>query len=319
MGVLKLTADRSDIRLDRYLADEVEILSRTKAQHNINAHRVLVDGIPAKPSLRLSGGELIQIDLQDSREIDLEPVEMDLDVLYEDNDLVAINKPAGLVVHPGAGHLTGTLVNGLIYHFKELSKVYGSQRPGIVHRLDKDTSGVLLIAKNDLTHMNLSQQFAERKIKKVYLALVWGNPSKKEGVISGSIKRHPLNRKKFIVHEVGREAVTSYRVIESFEDFSLIELQPRTGRTHQLRVHMQSLGHSIFGDGVYGGDRPRNRGLSPQKKKIVTALFRIMSRQALHALSIRFYHPGQKQFLELIAPLSEDFQTLLTLLRPDYA
>ena len=171
MTVLKLTADRSDVRLDRYIADEVEILSRSKAQSNIKAHHILVDGTPAKPSLLLNGGELIQIDLQEDKDMGLEPEEMDLEILFEDEDLVAISKPAGMVVHPGAGNFSGTLVNGLIYHFNKLSELYGSQRPGIVHRLDKDTSGVLLIAKNDSVHMKLAKQFADRMVAKVYLAL----------------------------------------------------------------------------------------------------------------------------------------------------
>ncbi len=192
MTVLKLTADRSDVRLDRYIADEVEILSRSKAQSNIKAHHILVDGTPAKPSLLLKGGELIQIDLQEDKDMGLEPEEMDLEILFEDEDLVAISKPAGMVVHPGAGNFSGTLVNGLIYHFNKLSELYGSQRPGIVHRLDKDTSGVLLIAKNDSVHMKLAKQFADRMVAKVYLALVWGTPSETKGVITGSLERQPL-------------------------------------------------------------------------------------------------------------------------------
>ncbi len=316
MTVLKLTADRSDVRLDRYLADEVEILSRTKAQSNIRAHHVLVDGTPAKPSLRLTGGELIQIDLQEDRELDLEPEEMDLDILYEDSDLIAINKPAGMVVHPGAGNLTGTLVNGLIYHFDELSKEYGSLRPGIVHRLDKDTSGVLLIAKNDPTHMNLSRQFANREVSKVYLALVWGSPSDEEGVIVGSLKRDPTDRKKFTVGEGGRVAETHYSIVESFEDLTLVELRPKTGRTHQLRVHMKHIGNPIFSDETYGGGLSRSRGFPPQKRKKFTTLHNLISRQALHALSIGFIHPGTGERMELIAPIPDDFRTVLAQLEP---
>ncbi len=316
MTVLKLTADRSNVRLDKYIADEVEILSRSKAQSNIKTHNILVDGIPAKPSLLLSGGELIQIELQDAGEMYLESEEMDLEILYEDEDIVAINKPAGIVVHPGAGNYNGTLVNGLIYHFDKLSEVYGSQRPGIVHRLDKDTSGVLLIAKNDTVHMKLSKQFADRDISKVYVAIVWGNPAEEKGVIAGSLKRHPNDRKKFIVSEEGRNAETHYRLLESLEDFSLIELRPKTGRTHQLRVHMQHLGNPIFSDDIYGGGLSHSRGLSPQIRKKVAVLHKLMPRQALHALSIGFVHPGTGQEMEITAPLPGDFRNVLAQMEP---
>ena len=316
MTVLKLTADRSDVRLDRYIADEVEILSRSKAQSNIKAHHILVDGTPAKPSLLLNGGELIQIDLQEDKDMGLEPEEMDLEILFEDEDLVAISKPAGMVVHPGAGNFSGTLVNGLIYHFNKLSELYGSQRPGIVHRLDKDTSGVLLIAKNDSVHMKLAKQFADRMVTKVYLALVWGTPSETKGVITGSLERHPNDRKKFTVSKEGRQAETHFRVLESLEDFSLIELRPKTGRTHQLRVHMQHIGYPIFADDIYGGGLSHSRGLSPQIRKNYSALHKLMPRQALHALSISFVHPGTGQEMEITAPLPGDFRNVLAQLEP---
>ena len=315
MSVVNLTADVSMIRLDKFLADEIEILSRSKLKACIKAHGVLVDGQPEKPSHLLRGGEVIQVEIPEETPTTIDGEPIPLDILHEDHQIVVIDKPAGLVIHPGAGNPDGTLVNGLVYHFNELSHVYGNQRPGIVHRLDKNTSGVLVVAKSDESHMRLAQQFNSRTVEKTYLALVWGSPGEKEGVIDSPISRHAGHRQKFAVDESGRSAVTQYRVMEEFDQLSSIQLKPRTGRTHQLRVHMSSIGHPIFGDETYGGGRSRMKGYSPDKRAYFLRLLSLISRQALHAWSISFDHPTAGNRVTFSAPLPKDFGNVLESMR----
>ncbi|MFQ6615470.1 MAG: RluA family pseudouridine synthase [Fidelibacterota bacterium] len=296
MPVLNLTADVSGVRLDRYLADEIEIVSRSKIKRVIESQGVLVNGQQVKPSYLIQGGEVILVDIPDQGPVRVGAEDIPLDIIHEDHDLIVVNKQAGLVVHPGAGNRTGTLVNALVYHFDRLSKGHGPQRPGIVHRLDKNTSGVLVVAKNDQAHLFLARQFARRTVEKMYLALVWGLLKDREGTVDEPLVRHPRKRRKFTCDHGGRPAVTRYRTEKEYGDLSLVELFPLTGRTHQLRVHMSWIGHPILGDPDYGGGRSRTK---------------LIGRQALHARRITFLHPSTGERVLFSAPVPEDFQTVL--------
>jgi len=231
----------------------------------------------------------VDINVPEPEKSKLEAENIPLDIIYEDKDILVINKPRGLTVHPGAGNRSGTLVNALLHHCRDLSGIGGVERPGIVHRLDKDTSGILLVAKNDKAHQVLSAQFKDRTIQKTYLAIVKGNPKKDEGTIAEPIGRHPVNRKKMAVSHKGREAVTHYKVLKRFKEYSLVELKPKTGRTHQLRVHLAHIGHSILGDPVYGKGNA----------------------QLLHAYKIKFTHPRTEKELEFEAKLPDDMLKLI--------
>ena len=235
-------------------------------------------------------------------------------ILYEDNSLAVINKPVGLVVHPGSGNRSGTLLNGLVYHFKQLSRT-GSHRPGIVHRLDKDTSGIIVIAKNDKIHDALSQQFNLRTVKKEYLALAWGKLDK-QGVIEGNINRHPKNRQLFtIVDNVGRDSFTQYKLDEYLAPLSLVKLYPKTGRTHQLRVHLKSIGHPIFCDASYGGGAKYAKSFHIRYTQLINRLFKVINRVALHAHMITICHPDTHEKMTFEAPLPQDLQNALEILK----
>jgi len=311
MSVLNFTADVSKIRLDKYLADEIEILSRTKIKEYIQAESVFVNGRSQKPSYLLQGGEIIRVEIPEERPGTLEGEDIPLDIIHEDNELIVINKPAGLVVHPGAGNPGGTLVNGLVYHFDQLSHLYGNQRPGIVHRLDKETSGVLVVAKTDKSHLELAQQFTDRTIEKTYLAVVWGTFEKKSGVINSFIARHSRDRHKFVIDETGRSATTLYQVLKDSDYLTFVKLEPKTGRTHQIRVHMASIHHPVFADELYGGGKSRAKGYLSPHKNVMLSLYSLIQRQALHALTITFNHPVSGERVTFDAPLPEDFRTLL--------
>ena len=282
-------------RLDRYLTMVVPGLSRSKAQRIIIDGRVRLNGRPVKkPSHRLFPGAGLSVELPPPEESsELKPQSIPLQILHEDEFLLVLDKPAGLVVHPGAGHSDGTLVNALLAHAPKLSGRGGPFRPGLVHRLDKDTSGLMVVAKSDETHWKLSQQFAGRDVLRVYLAIVRGRVQRDEGTISAPIGRHPVQRQKMAVrHDSERDAVTRYKVLKRFRDASLLELYPQTGRTHQLRVHLASIGHPILGDREYG----------------VAGGF---SRQALHAHRLGFRHPGIEQYVEFTSPLPPELQKAL--------
>ncbi len=289
-------------RLDVFLAEKIPGLSRSQAKKLIAEGLVEVDGtLCPKPKYRVKGLEKIKALLPPPQAIELRPEEdVAFEILYEDEDIAVINKPPGVVVHPAAGHYEGTLVHGLLARLKGLSGVGGKLRPGIVHRLDKDTSGILLVAKNDLAHEKLSRMFKERTIKKVYLALVHGRPKALAGKIEKPIARHPVHRKKMAVIKGGREAVTLWRVKESFPQAALLEVEPQTGRTHQIRVHLASIGHPIVGDALYGGAKPHG----PKAQ-----------RQLLHAYKLSFKQPRTGQVLSFEAPLPPDFEEVLDALR----
>ena len=288
-------------RLDRYLSDCVPEISRSYLQKLIREGRVLLDGKPAKAGTKLSEGMKIGLTLPEAKEPEILPEDLPLDVLYEDRDVILINKPKGMVVHPSAGHYTGTLVNALLFHCQgELSGINGILRPGIVHRIDKDTTGVLIACKNDHAHGALAEQLKEHTITRRYRAIVCGNLKEDEGTVDAPIGRHPVERKKMaVVRAGGKNAVTHYRVLERFGAYTYIECRLETGRTHQIRVHMASIGHPLLGDEVYG------RGKNPFH----------LEGQTLHAMVLGFVHPSSSEYMEFEAPLPEYFEELLRKLR----
>jgi len=276
-------------RLDRFLSLMVPELSRGRLQSHIRAGFVLVNSLRARPSQTLRAADEVRLTVPD----EVEPAiaraqDIPLDIIHEDASFLVLNKPAGLVVHPGAGNADGTLVNALLFHCSGLSIIGGAERPGIVHRLDKETSGCLIIAKSDSAHRSISGQFADRNVKKTYLALVEGIPRMPHGTIEAAIRRHAVHRQKMAVNERGRESITKYRVIASSLGKTLVECQPQTGRTHQIRVHLKHLGHPIVGDPLYG-----RRGLH--------------KRHFLHAWKISFTHPDTGKLEKFCAPLPADF------------
>jgi len=285
-------------RIDRYLAEAVEGKSRSYLQKLIKEGCVKVNDKPVKANYRLVLGDKVEVRFPDVKELDIEPENIPLDILYEDKDIIIVNKPKQMVVHPAPGHYSGTLVNALLYHCKdELSGIGGSQRPGIVHRIDMDTTGSLVICKNDMAHQSLSGQLKEHSINRIYEAVVHGNIKDEEGIIDAPIGRHPTDRKKMSTHaKNGRKAVTHYKVIQRFGDYTYIQCKLETGRTHQIRVHMASIGHPIVGDAVYG----------PKK-----CPFPKLTGQTLHAKTLGIIHPRTGEYLEVNAPLPQYFVDLL--------
>jgi 23S rRNA pseudouridine1911/1915/1917 synthase len=297
-------------RLDRVLTRQLPRHSRAYLQQLIEHGQILVGGQARKAAYRLRAGDHISVDLPPPRPSGVTPEPIPLDVLYEDAHLLVVNKAAGMVVHPSPGNTSGTLVNALLAHCPHLSGIGGVERPGIVHRLDKDTSGATVVAKDDATHRGLARQFAQRQMEKRYLAIVCGDMGKAKGVIDAAVGRHPVHRQKMSTHtRVGRAAITEFRVLERFGLYTVVELRPRTGRTHQIRVHMAALGHPLVGDPTYGRSRPhlKRAPVAPQ-----LAWFR---RQALHAWVLGFTHPMSGEWLECRAPLPTDLERLLAMLR----
>jgi len=311
-------ANKGKERIDKFLAREIKNVSRSKIKKLIKTGRVLVNSEPTKNSYLISPHEEIEVTIPVERSEDIEPENIPLEILYDDKDLVVINKKPGMVVHPACGNFSGTLVNALLYHFNNLSEIAGELKPGIVHRLDKDTSGVLVVAKNNSSHWKLSQQFSEREIEKIYWAVIWGQLKRREGTIEKSIGRSTQDRKKMVVVEdKGKLGITHYKVLEEFELFSLVEVRPKTGRTHQIRSHFAHLGHPVFGDDTYGGRNIKLSHYTTHERTFAAGLLSIMPRQALHAKSIGFLHPETKQFIRIEAPLPDDFSLLLESLRED--
>jgi len=309
---LVIAAEEDGGRLDRVLAQRVAELSRSRHKALILAGRVAIDGATIRdPGHRVNAGAHIRLDLPPPEATDLAGEDIPLDVLFEDDDLIVIDKPAGLVVHPGAGNWTGTLVNALIAHCGDsLSGVGGVKRPGIVHRLDKDTTGVMVAAKNDAAHHALSAQFADHgrtgPLRRGYLAFVWGAPERPRGTIDKPINRHPHARDKMAVRERGREAITHWELVERYAGAdgkpvaSLLACQLETGRTHQIRVHLAAIGHPLLGDDVYGpGFKTKAARLAPEAQEALAAL----GRQALHAYLLAIRHPSQGKDLEFRSEL----------------
>ncbi|MDZ7308920.1 MAG: RluA family pseudouridine synthase [candidate division KSB1 bacterium] len=304
------------MRLDKYLANQVADLTRSRLQQLIAAGEITVNGRPVKASHPVAPGEVIQINIPPKAPAELVPQNIPLRIVYEDAHLIVIDKPAGLVVHPAYGHADGTLANAVLYHFQEVSKVGGSERPGIVHRLDKDTSGLLVVARDDRTHAALAAQFKEKTTQREYLAVVWGTPSPARGCIESYLTRSTKDRRKVTVsREHGKWAVTHYAVIERFPRHSLLRLRLETGRTHQIRVHLSHRGHPVFGDPTYHGRTSQLRGLKQAETRFLTELLAHFPRQALHAHTLGFVHPvtGERIFLQ--SELPADMQALLQALR----
>jgi len=295
MKTLSLTTDRAGERLDAFLARRVSGLSRTRAQRLIEEGRVLIDARSPKASERLPTGLEVTITIPAAARTELLPEDIPLTILYQDGDIIVIDKPPGLTVHPAPGHASGTLVNALLAASPDLRGIAGTLRPGIVHRLDKDTSGLMVVAKNDRAQQSLQKQLKERQVHKTYLALIQGVPSPRQGVIEAPIGRHPKNRKKMAVIAGGREAITRYKVREEIAGgrYALLEVEPVTGRTHQIRVHMAATGHPIIGDATYG-----------KRSDIV-------GRQFLHAAKLGFLMPLGGREVEFESPLPADLREAL--------
>ena len=291
----------SGLRIDKYLSTVNEQLSRSYIQKLLKSGLVLVDGKPVKASYQVEEGEVISLDIPEAVEPEIEPEDMDLDILYEDKDVILINKPKGMVVHPAAGHYSHTLVNGLMYHCKDqLSGINGVMRPGIVHRIDMDTTGVIIACKNDMAHNSIAAQLKEHSITRRYQAIVHGVLKDDTGTIDAPIGRHPTDRKKMSInYNHGKNAVTHYKVLKRFRQYTHVECRLETGRTHQIRVHMASIGHPLLGDVVYG----------PGKCPIVG-----LEGQTLHAGILGFIHPRTGEYMEFTAPLPEYFEKLLNTL-----
>ena len=289
------------MRLDKYLAEQFPEQTRSYLQKLIKEGSVLVNGKAVKTGFQLSKGDEVSVSIPEPKELDVEPQQMDLDIVYEDDDVILVNKPKGMVVHPAPGHTTDTLVNGLLYHCKDnLSGINGVARPGIVHRIDRDTTGILIVCKNDMSHNSIAAQLKEHSINRRYRALVHGNLKEDTGTIEGPIGRHPIDRKKMSINEKnGKPAVTHYTVLERFGNYTLIECKLETGRTHQIRVHMTSIGHPLVGDEVYG----------PAK-----CPFKLQG-QCLHAMVLGFVHPRTGEYMEFSADLPAYFEDLLRKLR----
>ena len=303
---LDLPVESRGQRLDRTLAERLPGESRASLQRLMRGGRVLVAGRPARPSDKVRGGERVEIDRPAPEPSTLAAEDLPLAVLHEDADLLVIDKPPGQTVHPGAGARGGTVVNALLYHCRDLSGVGGVERPGIVHRLDKDTSGALVVAKNDLAHRALAAQFKARAVDKIYEALVWGRPRAGRGVVDSPIGRHPTARTRMAVRSEGRASRTAYRVLYTRGPVSFLEIRPETGRTHQIRVHLSSLAHPIVGDRLYGGRKDLVRLDAPFGE-----ILRAYSGLALHARRLAFTHPRSGERLAFEAPRPRDLQDLL--------
>jgi 23S rRNA pseudouridine1911/1915/1917 synthase len=304
-------------RLDLYLSNHIENATRSKVQKMIEAGYVKVNGKVVKSSYLVLPLDIIEASHPISpRPDENEPEDIPLDIIYEDEFLLVVNKPPGMVAHPAYANYTGTLVNALLHHTKKLSQVNTDSRPGIVHRIDKDTSGLLVVAKDDHTHALLAKQFSSHTIEREYWAIIWGILRQNQGEINKNIARSKSDRKKFTISDTeGKTAITLYEVIEEFEFASLVKINLKTGRTHQIRVHLSSMNHPIFGDKTYGGTEIRYGSTLPKMRSRIQNLLAIMPRQALHAKTLGFIHPNTKENLRFDSPLPPDFEQLIEKLR----
>ena len=308
---LTFPMDADAERLDSFISRSVPELTRSAAARLIDNGCATVNGQKQKASLKLKGGDSVTVIVPPPVPAEPQPQEIPIEVLYEDPDVIVINKGAGMVVHPGAGNEDGTLVNALLAHCKDLSGIGGELRPGIVHRIDKDTSGVLVIAKSDRAHNALSDQFKVHSIKRIYLALVYGNLKEDKGRIESTIGRHPVDRKKMSGKaRHGRNAITHWRVEARFPGITLVRLRLETGRTHQIRVHLSEAGHPLLADEVYGG----GSRLAQVKDPVLRQMIKTMGRQALHAKTLGFLHPATGQYLEFDTELPDDIAGIIAYL-----
>jgi 23S rRNA pseudouridine1911/1915/1917 synthase len=302
---------QSPLRVDKFLMNLVENATRNKIQQAAAAGNIYVNDVPVKSNHKVKANDVVRVLLSHPPyEYLLEPENIPLDIVFEDDQLLVVNKPAGMVVHPGHGNYSGTLVNALAYHFENLP-LNSSERPGLVHRIDKDTSGLLVIAKTEQAMAYLTKQFADKTSEREYVALVWGNIDEEEGTVEGHIGRHPKDRMQNTVYvdgSEGKHAVTHYKVLERFGYVTLVSCKLETGRTHQIRVHMKHIGHTLFNDARYGGDLILKGTTFTKYKQFIDNCFKILPRQALHAKTLGFEHPVTKEFLRFEAPIPQDIQ-----------
>ena len=314
----RFTADagQSALRIDKFLSVRIENTSRTRIQNAANAGNILVNNLPVKPNYKVKPGDIVQVVLPSPpREIELIPQDIPLNIVYEDDNVIVVNKEAGMVVHPAYGNYTGTLVNALMWHFKDLPMFQtGELRPGLVHRIDKDTSGILVMAKNEISLNRLSKQFYDRTTDRKYIALIWGTPDPAEGTITGNVGRNIVDRKIMQVFPDGKQgkpAITHYRVIEDLGYISMVECKLETGRTHQIRVHFSYIKHPLFNDDEYGGDRILKGTTFSKYQQFVKNCFKILPRQALHAKSLAFDHPVTGKRMSFASELPSDMQQVI--------
>lgn len=302
MESFEVEAEQEGERLDKFLSIIYPEFSRVFFQKLIKSKQVSVNETPQKASYCVKIDDIVTVEIPDAVETTIEPENIPLDILYEDDDVLIVNKPKGMVVHPSAGHYSGTLVNAIMYHCKDtLSGINGEIRPGIVHRIDMDTTGSLIVCKNDEAHVNIAQQIKEHSVNRIYVGIVCGNVKEDSGTVEGAIGRHPIERKKMAINEKnGKPAITHYKVLERFKNYTYMQFKLETGRTHQIRVHMASIGHPLLGDTLYSSGR---------------LPFKHLQGQCLHAKTIGFIHPKTGEYMEYSAPLPEYFEKLLCLLK----
>lgn len=302
MESFEVEAEQEGERLDKFLSIIYPEFSRAFFQKLIKSKQVFVNETPQKASYCVKIDDIVTVEIPDAVETTIEPENIPLDILYEDDDVLIVNKPKGMVVHPSAGHYSGTLVNAIMYHCKDtLSGINGEIRPGIVHRIDMDTTGSLIVCKNDEAHVNIAQQIKEHSVNRIYVGIVCGNVKEDSGTVEGAIGRHPIERKKMAINEKnGKPAITHYKVLERFKNYTYMQFKLETGRTHQIRVHMASIGHPLLGDTLYSSGR---------------LPFKHLQGQCLHAKTIGFIHPKTGEYMEYSAPLPEYFEKLLCLLK----
>jgi 23S rRNA pseudouridine1911/1915/1917 synthase len=315
---LRVVADKGQslVRLDKFLMDRVQNATRNKIQNAIRTEAIKVNDKPVKSSYKVRPDDVITVLLpKPPRDTEIIPENIPLTIVYEDNYLLVVNKPAGMVVHPAYNNWTGTLVNALTYHFQNLPTTQnGEGRPGLIHRIDKDTSGLLVIAKTEYAMAHLAKQFFDHSIGRTYHALVWGEPTKETGTINAHLGRSMKDRRVTAVFpdgSIGRHAITHYRVLRNLRYVSLIECNLETGRTHQIRAHMQYIGHPIFNDATYGGDKVVKGNSFSKYKAFVENCFKLIPRQALHAKTLEFIHPETKELMRFDSELPDDFKAVL--------
>lgn len=315
----KVDPGQEPVRIDVFLTNRIQNATRTKVQKGAVAGCILVNENPVKSNYKVKPGDMVSVVMPEPpRDTEIYPEKMELNIVHEDGDLLVLNKPSGLVVHPGFNNYNGTLVHGLVYHFSTLPHKDDVTRPGLVHRIDKDTSGLMVIAKTEFALNYLAKQFYEHSIDRVYYALVWGDVEQDKGTIEGRLTRDPKDRRRSVVtddEELGKHAITHYEVVERFYFVTLVKCKLETGRTHQIRAHMRHLGHPLFSDELYGGNTIL-KGMSFSKfPQFIGNCFTLMPRQALHAFSLGFDHPTSKKRLYFESELPEDFDSLLQKLR----
>jgi len=304
---MEVKVEQAGARLDKAVADLTD-LSRNLANEQIKTGKILVNGLVKKAKYTVKEGDVISYKLPEVEEVEYVAEDIPLEIVYQDEDVAVVNKPQGMVVHPSAGHTSGTLVNALMYHIKDLSGINGVLRPGIVHRIDKDTSGLLMIAKNDHAHVALADELKDKKSLRKYWAIVHGNLPNDRGVIEAPIGRSEKDRKKQAVTAKGKPALTRFQVLERFGDYSLVELQLETGRTHQIRAHFRHIGHTLFNDERYEGHIPLRGQNLPKYKQFIQNIFEILPRHALHAHTLGFIHPTTKKEMYFESPMPKDMQ-----------